>query len=205
MLHDLEISGPVMLVLNAVGPARTGICRDDIKLTTELRSVSLYPILIQLERAGCSAMATDNGDLMVTLPCLSEQASGIVSVNKQGFWSSFLPLQEIALATHSGPLYRSLYAAQITGDVEEAEVTEDDIPEFVNEVLATGCEILAIGDDGYVIADCHLPEEVYHAMEPALAQIADKYFARGHLKSQIVEYLRSIGRIYPPSEPHWCH
>nr|CAD6614876.1 hypothetical protein RKHAN_02742 [Rhizobium sp. Khangiran2] len=84
-------------------------------------------------------------------------------------------------------------------------MTEDDIPEFVNEVLATGCEIVAIGDDGYVIADCHLPEEVYQAMEPALAQIADKYFARGHLKSQIVEYLRSIGRIYPPSEPHWCH
>ena len=52
MLHDLEISGPVMLVLNAVGPARNGICRDDIKLTTGLGSDSLYPILIQLERAG---------------------------------------------------------------------------------------------------------------------------------------------------------
>ncbi|WP_395517873.1 hypothetical protein [Pseudorhizobium flavum] len=48
----VDISGPVMLVLNAMGPARNGICRGDIKLTTGLASESLYPILIQLELAG---------------------------------------------------------------------------------------------------------------------------------------------------------
>ena len=63
-------------------------------------------------------MATVNGDLMVILPCLSEKASGIVSVNKQGFWSIFLPLQEIALATHRGPLYRR-YTLRRSGDVRE--------------------------------------------------------------------------------------
>lgn len=81
-------------------------------------------------------------------------------------------------------------------------MTEDEIPQFVDEVLATGCDILAIGADGYVIADCDLPEDVSKAAEPALERVTDKYFARDHLKDQIVEYLHSIGRTYPPQPRH---
>ena len=81
-------------------------------------------------------------------------------------------------------------------------MTEDQIPEFVSEVIATGCDIVAIGHDGYVIADCDLPQEVYHTVEPELERIARKYFARDHLRYQIIEYLHSIGRSYPPPVRH---
>lgn len=30
---------------------------------------------------------------------------------------------------------------------------EDQIPDFVREIAATGCDIRAVGDDAYVIAD----------------------------------------------------
>ncbi|HEV7435824.1 MAG TPA: hypothetical protein VGO22_13270 [Pseudorhizobium sp.] len=81
-------------------------------------------------------------------------------------------------------------------------MTEDQIPEFVSEVLATGCDILAIGDDGYVIADCEIPDDIYETVEPALARICVKYFARDHLRYQIVAYLHSIGRAFPPPPRH---
>jgi hypothetical protein len=81
-------------------------------------------------------------------------------------------------------------------------MTEEQIPEFVSAILATGCDIVAIGDDGYVIASCDLPEDVYDAVEPTLSAICTKYFARDHLRNQIVEYLHSIGRTCPSPSRH---
>jgi len=51
MASNVTITGPVLLVLNAIGPARNGICGADIMLATGLSSGSLYPILARLEKA----------------------------------------------------------------------------------------------------------------------------------------------------------
>ncbi|MBD9372798.1 hypothetical protein IB238_09220 [Rhizobium sp. ARZ01] len=76
-------------------------------------------------------------------------------------------------------------------------MTEDQIPDFVREIAATGCDIRAVGDDAYVIADVDLPDDVYEAIEPELLRISAKYGRRDHLLLQIVAYLKSIGRVYP--------
>ncbi|MBB6182353.1 PadR family transcriptional regulator [Pseudorhizobium flavum] len=52
MPDDVRISGPVMLVLSALGATRNGICGNEILLTTGLDSGSLDPVLTQLERDG---------------------------------------------------------------------------------------------------------------------------------------------------------
>jgi DNA-binding PadR family transcriptional regulator len=52
MPDDVRITGPVMLVLSALGATRNGICGNEIMLTTGLESGSLDPVLIRLERDG---------------------------------------------------------------------------------------------------------------------------------------------------------
>ncbi len=37
-------------------------------------------------------------------------------------------------------------------------MAEDQIPAFVEELLATGCPVYAIGREAYVIADFEVPE-----------------------------------------------
>lgn len=71
---------------------------------------------------------------------------------------------------------------------------EDQIPEFVTDVIASGCNIEALGDSMYFIGDADLPAEDYERIAPELAQIDRKYGPRDHLRLQIIEYLRSIGR-----------
>lgn len=75
-------------------------------------------------------------------------------------------------------------------------MTEGEIPDFVREIAATGCEILAVGEDSYLVADAHLPDDVYEAIEPEIQRISEKYGRRDHLMVQISAYLRSIGRIH---------
>ncbi len=77
-------------------------------------------------------------------------------------------------------------------------MTREEIPDFVREIAATGCDILAVGEDSYVVADAHLPDDVYEAIEPEMQRISEKYGRRDHLMVQISAYLRSIGRIYRP-------
>lgn len=78
---------------------------------------------------------------------------------------------------------------------------EDQIPDFVREVAATGCDICAVGDDSYVFGDADLPDDVFEAIEPELDRISEVYGERDHLLPEIVEYLHSIGRSYPPPSP----
>ena len=75
---------------------------------------------------------------------------------------------------------------------------EDDIPDFVRDVAATGCDIWAVGNDSYIFGDADLPWEVYQEIEPELNRISDEYGSRDHLFYDIVRYLHSIGRSYPP-------
>ncbi|MCJ8520494.1 hypothetical protein ABID21_003632 [Pseudorhizobium tarimense] len=79
---------------------------------------------------------------------------------------------------------------------------EEDIPDFVRDVVATGCDMCAVGDDHYVIGDADLPVEVYEVVEQELESIFANYGERDHLKHEIIAYLHSIGRSFPPPQRH---
>jgi hypothetical protein len=78
----------------------------------------------------------------------------------------------------------------------------EDIPAFVEEVAATGCNITGIAGVGYLIGDADLPDDQFEEVVPKLSAITEAYGKRGHLLEQITEYLVSIGRSYPPPELH---
>ncbi len=78
-------------------------------------------------------------------------------------------------------------------------MTEDQIPNFVQDVADTGCDIVAVmGGTGFLIGDADLSEKEYQAAEPQLLAICQRYGSRQHLISEIAEYLVSIGRYSPP-------
>ncbi|MBD9635494.1 hypothetical protein IB277_04150 [Ensifer sp. ENS07] len=66
-----------------------------------------------------------------------------------------------------------------------------EIPDFVAEIIKTGCDITAIGHDKYVLGDI----EEQDAAIDELDRIGERYGDRDHLKLQIVSYLWSIGRF----------
>jgi hypothetical protein len=77
-------------------------------------------------------------------------------------------------------------------------MTEDQIPDFVREVAAIGCEIIAVlGTGGYLIGDADLSVDDYDIAAPKLREICDRYGDRDHLVAEIAEYLISIDRYYP--------
>lgn len=78
----------------------------------------------------------------------------------------------------------------------------EDIPAFVEEVAATGCNITGIAGVGYIIGDADLPEDQLEEVMPKLSEITEAYGKRGHLLEEITEYLVSIGRSYPPPGVH---
>ena len=73
----------------------------------------------------------------------------------------------------------------------------EDIPAFVEEVAATGCNITGIAGVGYVIGDADLPDDQFGEVMPKLAAITKAYGERDHLLEEITEYLVAIGRSYP--------
>ncbi|WP_313618759.1 hypothetical protein [Agrobacterium sp.] len=79
---------------------------------------------------------------------------------------------------------------------------EDDIPAFVDAVLATGCDIVAIGDNAYTLGDADLPEPRCDEVQDELEAITQKFGERNHLKDEIISYLHSIGRIYRQDTSH---
>jgi hypothetical protein len=78
----------------------------------------------------------------------------------------------------------------------------EDIPAFVEEVAATGCNITGIAGIGYLIGDADLPNDQFEEVMPKLKAITDAYGKRDHLLGEITEYLVSIGRSFPPPEVH---
>jgi hypothetical protein len=76
----------------------------------------------------------------------------------------------------------------------------EDIPAFVEEVAATGCNITAIAGVGYLIGDADLPDEEFEEVMPKLSEITERYGKRDHLLEEITEYLVSIGRSFPLAE-----
>ncbi|MBB6181678.1 hypothetical protein [Pseudorhizobium flavum] len=79
---------------------------------------------------------------------------------------------------------------------------ENQIPEFVREIIATGCDMRAVGDHHYLVGDSDLSEEAFDAVEKDLDRIWTEYGNHDHLKYQIIGYLHSIGRSYPPPVMH---
>lgn len=75
------------------------------------------------------------------------------------------------------------------------------IPSFVDEIIQAGCDICAVGHDGYVLGDI---EEMVDA-ESELQRIDEAYGDRDFLKLEIVAYLRSLGRYLDvgSSATHW--
>ena len=66
----------------------------------------------------------------------------------------------------------------------------EEIPAFVSDVIEAGCDICAIGHDGYVIGDI----EEMDAARDELKRIVIAYGDRDPLRLEIVAYLRSLGR-----------
>lgn len=71
---------------------------------------------------------------------------------------------------------------------------EYQIPAFVTDVVAIGCNIWAVGDDMYIFGDADLPMEDYERIAPELDRIQREYGPRDHLKLAIIAYLRPTGR-----------
>lgn len=75
-----------------------------------------------------------------------------------------------------------------------------DIPAFVDEIIATGCDIRAVEDHSWLIGDADLPYDDGLAVQPELVRIDQYYGKRTHLKVAIISYLNSIGRSYRLSD-----
>jgi hypothetical protein len=80
---------------------------------------------------------------------------------------------------------------------EMTQMTSEQIPDFVRDVAATGCDITAVVGVGYVIGDADLSDERYENVAPHLEKICDFYGERDHLLVEITDYLISIGRFFP--------
>lgn len=71
---------------------------------------------------------------------------------------------------------------------------KDEIPDFVDEIIATGCPITAIGDGLYVLGEIDVPEEDIERVSRQVAEISARYGERDHLRSEIAVFLQEIGR-----------
>lgn len=71
-------------------------------------------------------------------------------------------------------------------------MTSDQIPQFVAEILATGCSIYAVNRSIYVIAEFAVPEELSESVSNEVNAICERYGNRSHLQLEIAAYLYSI-------------
>ncbi|MGX7743991.1 hypothetical protein [Rhodopseudomonas parapalustris] len=80
-------------------------------------------------------------------------------------------------------------------------MTAEQIPSFVQEIIAAGCDICAIGHRGYVLGEL----EELDAAEDELDRIFEVYGRRDHLLLEIAAHLRSLGRFLDigGTAAHW--
>ncbi|MHC1550999.1 hypothetical protein [Phyllobacterium sp. K27] len=89
-------------------------------------------------------------------------------------------------------------------DKRQRLMLESEIPDFIDEVIKSGCDICAIGHDMYVVGDADIPDEHYDKVASELGRIKEKYGDRDHLILEIVAHLRSLGRYLDDSSiDHW--
>ena len=65
-----------------------------------------------------------------------------------------------------------------------------EIPDFVAEMIAAGCDICAIGHHMYVTGDTDRRQSA----RSEVRRIGEKYGDRDPIRQEIVDYLWSIGR-----------
>lgn len=75
-------------------------------------------------------------------------------------------------------------------------MTEDQVLEFVDAIIATGCPITAVGHDTYVFGETDLAAEDIDRVVNEVDVICQRYGQRDHLRLEITTYLRSIGRFF---------
>lgn len=81
-------------------------------------------------------------------------------------------------------------------------MTKDEIPAFIAEVVSTGCDPVALVNyDDWFIGDADLPEPRRMQVQKPLGEICERYGSRDHLHVEIVDYLRSVGRV-PEFQKH---
>ncbi len=73
-------------------------------------------------------------------------------------------------------------------------MTIDQIPHFIDDLVALGCNPQAISPDRYVIGDTDIPLDEYEAIEGQLILVCKRYGKRENLRIEIARYLHSIGR-----------
>ncbi|MCZ8158954.1 MAG: hypothetical protein O9256_03590 [Rhizobiaceae bacterium] len=73
-------------------------------------------------------------------------------------------------------------------------MSEEQIPAFIDELLATGCPVYAVGQKAYVIAEFAVPECLRSSTSERVNKICQRFGERDHLILQIVHHLWSIGR-----------
>lgn len=81
------------------------------------------------------------------------------------------------------------------------QMSPDDIPAFIDEVMATGCRPIAVAN-GWIIGDADLPEPQCFRVQPVLQSIGEKYGNRDHLVEEIAAHLRSMGMSYAMPSTH---
>lgn len=80
-------------------------------------------------------------------------------------------------------------------------MTKDQIPEFVEDIIETGCPICAIGHELYVLGEIDVPDEDFDRVVKEVHAISKRYGERDHLRYEIVKHLRSIGRFIELDQP----
>ncbi len=73
---------------------------------------------------------------------------------------------------------------------------KEEIPEFVEAILATGCPMCAVGNDTYVFGEIDVPDDAFDRVVKLVQDICDEYGEREHLRLEIAAYLRKIGRVF---------
>jgi hypothetical protein len=77
---------------------------------------------------------------------------------------------------------------------EMKQMQEEDIPAFVQDVAATGCDICAIGRTHYAMGDADVPRGKRRGLYKKLKEIDVRYGTRDHLRNEIAAHLVSVGR-----------
>jgi hypothetical protein len=72
---------------------------------------------------------------------------------------------------------------------------EDQIAAFVEEILETGATLYAVGADCYFFGDMDVSEDKAAEISDRVNRICERYGPRDHLRSQIAEHLKSLGRL----------
>ncbi|MER9474381.1 hypothetical protein NKI50_27570 [Mesorhizobium sp. M0563] len=81
------------------------------------------------------------------------------------------------------------------------QMREEDIPAFVREVAATGCDICAVGPGYYTMGDADVPRGKRRGLYKKLNEIDAHYGSRDHLRYKIAAHLALIGRYIDAPSP----